>query len=191
MVLRLTSAKRLRGKLQALKLELKKRMHRLMNHWPPAPKICQPLPQPTPDRHHPRQEPYAVVPLVRICGGGCWVTDIPTPTGQTLGNANKRGRCRALIRADVTAPGGLSAVLAPDRDCPGGADRALALAKAVLAPDRDTPGGADRALALASCRVTAAKAAEATAMVGDAVDPGRRLHCPALAHWLSFLVVSS
>ena len=53
--------------------------------------------------------------------------------------------------------------------------------KAVLAPDRDAPGGADHALALAWCRVTAAKAkakakvAEAT--VDDSVDPERRRHC--------------
>ena len=39
--------------------------------------------------------------------------------------------------------------------------------KAVLAPDRDAPGGADHGLALASCRVTAVTAA-ATAKVAEA-----------------------
>ena len=55
---------------------------------------------------------------------------------------------------------------------------AIADRRAVLAPDRDAPGGADRALALASSRVTAAKAkvAEATVMADDSVGPERCLH---------------
>ena len=99
---------------------------------------------------------------------------------------------KAVLAPDREAPAGADralalakAVLAPDRDAPGAADRALALAEAVLAPDRDAPGWSDYALALASCRVTAVKAAEwtaewtaeAAATVNHSVDPGHRLRC--------------
>ncbi|MCK7498820.1 MAG: hypothetical protein MZW92_55850 [Comamonadaceae bacterium] len=130
MVLRLTSAKRLRAKLHAVKDELRKRMHRpiaeqgqylravVAGHAPllrralqrgagaglplagrpavashavppqpgqapeleahaqdrrslaaPSPHL-PPLPEPASDRHDPRQEPCAVAPHARICGGG-------------------------------------------------------------------------------------------------------------------------
>jgi group II intron reverse transcriptase/maturase len=48
----------------------------LAPHEPPCgslgafPAHLPPLPEPASDRHHPRQEPYAVAPHVRICRGG-------------------------------------------------------------------------------------------------------------------------
>jgi group II intron reverse transcriptase/maturase len=129
-VLRLTSAKRLRAKLQAVKHELARRVHHpiakqgqylravvaghvryfgvpcngarlrtwrhqvarlwhrtlcrrsqrrgltwrrmsgLIAQWLPNPRICHPYPNQRLIVTHPRQEPYAVVPHVRICGGG-------------------------------------------------------------------------------------------------------------------------
>jgi RNA-directed DNA polymerase len=49
-----------------------KRMQRLLAHWLPVPRVCRPYPSQCqrPHRHDPRQEPYAVTPHVRICGGG-------------------------------------------------------------------------------------------------------------------------
>lgn len=37
------------------------------------------------NRHHLRQEPDALVALVRICGGGCAAMRIPTPTPPSVG----------------------------------------------------------------------------------------------------------
>jgi len=42
----------------------------LIARWLPLAKICHPWPHQRFRRHHPRQEPDAVVPLVRICAGG-------------------------------------------------------------------------------------------------------------------------
>ena len=49
-----------------------KRMQRLLDRWLPVPRVCHPYPsqRQRPHRHDPRQEPYAVAPHVRICGGG-------------------------------------------------------------------------------------------------------------------------
>ena len=44
MVLRITSGKRLRAKLLAVKTELRKRMHKIVAHWLPSPRICHPYP---------------------------------------------------------------------------------------------------------------------------------------------------
>jgi RNA-directed DNA polymerase len=46
------------------------RMHKIVTHWLPPARICHPYPNQRTDRHHPRQEPCAVAPHARICGGG-------------------------------------------------------------------------------------------------------------------------
>ena len=46
-----------------------RRMARYIARWLPTPRICHPTPRAL-RRHHPRQEPDAVMPHVRICGGG-------------------------------------------------------------------------------------------------------------------------
>ena len=46
------------------------RMTKLCARWLPQGEDLSPLATPTAGRHHPRQEPDAVVPLVRICAGG-------------------------------------------------------------------------------------------------------------------------
>jgi len=45
------------------------RFYRLQRIWLPRPRICHPYPNQRFDAKHPRQEPYAVVPHVRICAG--------------------------------------------------------------------------------------------------------------------------
>ncbi len=107
--------------------------------------------------------------------------------------------CRkAVLAPDRDAPGGVdhalglaNAVLARDRDAPAGTDQALVPAKAVLAADREDVGVADHGLALASCRVRAAKMKvnlKMKATVDDWVDPGHRLHgAVAVAHRAFFL----
>ena len=49
-----------------------KRLLRLLDHWLPVPRVCHPYPsqRQRPHRQDLRQEPYAVAPHVRICGGG-------------------------------------------------------------------------------------------------------------------------
>lgn len=45
------------------------RMKRIITRWLPPARICHPYPLQR-GRHHPRREPDAVTPLVRVCGGG-------------------------------------------------------------------------------------------------------------------------
>ncbi|WP_418202200.1 group II intron reverse transcriptase/maturase [Anaerohalosphaera lusitana] len=49
------------------------RMYKLMDRWLPKPRILHAYPQARlkAARYDPRQEPYAVIPHVRICAGGC------------------------------------------------------------------------------------------------------------------------
>ena len=47
-----------------------RRMQPLIAAWLPPARICHPYPLVQLGRHHPRWEPDAVMPLVRICGGG-------------------------------------------------------------------------------------------------------------------------
>lgn len=47
------------------------RLARLLNRWRPRPRLMHPYPAVRFDANHPRQEPHAVVPLVRICAGLC------------------------------------------------------------------------------------------------------------------------
>ena len=42
----------------------------ILGQWLPMPRITHPWPNVRFRRHHPRQEPYAVMPHVRICTGG-------------------------------------------------------------------------------------------------------------------------
>ena len=46
------------------------RMSRLEARWLPTPRILHPWPEQRFRRHHPRQEPSAVIPLAGICAGG-------------------------------------------------------------------------------------------------------------------------
>ena len=46
------------------------KFERIRDHWLPLPRINHPWPDQRFRRHHPRQEPYAVTPHVRICAGG-------------------------------------------------------------------------------------------------------------------------
>ena len=46
------------------------RMTRIADRWVPVPRLVHPLPDQRFDVKYPRQEPYAVVPHVRICAGG-------------------------------------------------------------------------------------------------------------------------
>ena len=46
------------------------RMERLIRQWLPPARVCHPYPLTRFARRHPREEPDAVVPHVRICGGG-------------------------------------------------------------------------------------------------------------------------
>jgi hypothetical protein len=46
------------------------RFGRIGARWIPHPKILHPYPPVRFDARHPRQEPYAGIPLVRICAGG-------------------------------------------------------------------------------------------------------------------------
>jgi RNA-directed DNA polymerase len=46
------------------------RMERLIRRWLPPARVCHPYPLTRFARRHPREEPDAVVPHVRICGGG-------------------------------------------------------------------------------------------------------------------------
>jgi hypothetical protein len=46
------------------------RITRLANDWLPKPRILHPWPQARFAVTHPRCEPYAGIPLVRICAGG-------------------------------------------------------------------------------------------------------------------------
>jgi len=46
------------------------RITRLANDWLPQPRILHPWPQARFAVTHPRWEPYAGIPLVRICAGG-------------------------------------------------------------------------------------------------------------------------
>jgi len=46
------------------------RIARLAEHWLPKPRILHPWPSERFAVKHPRQEPYAGIPLVRICAGG-------------------------------------------------------------------------------------------------------------------------
>ncbi len=55
---------------------LAERSSELVSHVSPnrelasSPAHLPPVLEPASDRHDPRQKPYAVIPLVRICGGG-------------------------------------------------------------------------------------------------------------------------
>ena len=62
---RKTARKKFQAKLKDLKFA------RVCKRWLPSPKILHPYPDARFKlRDHPRQEPYAVVPHVRICAGG-------------------------------------------------------------------------------------------------------------------------
>jgi len=54
------------------------RIARIANDWLPKPRILHPWPQQRFAVRHPRWEPYAGMPHVRICAGGCVVMRIPT-----------------------------------------------------------------------------------------------------------------
>ena len=43
---------------------------RIRDYWLPTPRLTHPRPDKRFRRQHPRQEPYAVMPHVRICAGG-------------------------------------------------------------------------------------------------------------------------
>lgn len=47
-----------------------KKFERIFPQWLPPPRCKHPWPNQRFGRHHPRQEPYAVVPHVRVCAGG-------------------------------------------------------------------------------------------------------------------------
>jgi len=47
-----------------------RRMRRYLKRWFPTPHVCHPYPSCAPGRSHPRWEPDAGTPPVRICGGG-------------------------------------------------------------------------------------------------------------------------
>jgi Rad3-related DNA helicase len=46
------------------------RFRSICDTWLPAPRVLHPWPNVRFRRHHPRQEPYAVTPHVRVCAGG-------------------------------------------------------------------------------------------------------------------------
>jgi hypothetical protein len=47
------------------------KFERIAKGWIPLPKCKHPWPNQRFGRYYPRQEPYAVVPHVRVCAGGC------------------------------------------------------------------------------------------------------------------------
>jgi hypothetical protein len=52
----------------------------IQGKWLPMPRIVHPWPNVRFRRRYPRQEPYAVMPHVRICTWGCLVRGVPTVT---------------------------------------------------------------------------------------------------------------
>jgi RNA-directed DNA polymerase len=71
------------------------RITRLANDWLPKPRILHPWPQARFAVKHPRWEPYAGIPLVRICAGGRSAMSVPT--ANLAGHWAKKGlKCEGL-----------------------------------------------------------------------------------------------
>src|SRR3989454_5341190 len=68
------------------------RMQKLADDWLPQPRILHPWPNQRFAVTHPRWEPYAGKPHVRICAGGRGVTHVPTATTLDVACAGSRSR---------------------------------------------------------------------------------------------------
>lgn len=115
------------------------RFKRLAERYIPKVRTIHPTPT-SASRHDSRQEPYAVIPPVRICAGGGWQQpSLPRPSIPTVAgpspSVHNRPRAPSQSRASSSATGN-SSNSQPGATISSSASRSPSLAKSSTSPTR-------------------------------------------------------